>query len=403
MGSADSTPAPAIEDLPAPAPHTVLGGRVSALWLIVLSHFLCALGFSVFSLFPKYLMTARGLSQAETGTSTMGFPLGALLFSPLVAFAMARYAKASIVRACALCVALLIASFAFAPDVRVIPLLSLLIGGACMGVFNGGAGLTAEVAQEHQMARALGLHGAAGMLGYALGPLVIEQLAASSGWSAAFTLASCSVASAVLWPLPQSPARGARAEVSLAFLRPLWVLLGVTLFAGIMHNALWTAHQPLVLARGGQQMRGYFLGMCLGALAMRVLFGGLPDRLGRGRSSLYSLTLYVGAALGMTWVTPATLPAFGLLHGVAHGVFYPAMAALAASRVEARARGEALIAIYAAFNVGATLASVGFARFGQRFGPAAVFPCAAVIGLIGWSILALHLRPAQPGQAARSG
>jgi MFS family permease len=150
-------------------------------------------------------------------------------------------------------------------------------------------------------------------------------------------------------------------------------------------------------------MRGYFLGMCLVALAMRVLFGGLPDRLGRGKSSLYSLTLYVAAALGMTWVTPAALPGFGLLHGVAHGVFYPAMAALAASRVAPRARGEALLAIYAAFNVGATLASVGFARFGQRFGPAAVFPCAAAIGLIGWSILALHLRPAPPGQDSQSG
>src|SRR5262245_20596146 len=181
MGPADSTPAPAIQELPAPTPHTVFGGRVSALWLIVLSHFLCAFGFSVFSLFPKYLMTARGLTQAQTGTSTMGFPLGALVFSPLLAFAMGRYAKASIVRGCALCVVLLMACFAFAPDVRVIPLLTFLIGGACMGVFNGGAGLTAEVAEERQMARALGLHGAAGMLGYALGPLAIEELAATSG------------------------------------------------------------------------------------------------------------------------------------------------------------------------------------------------------------------------------
>jgi MFS family permease len=403
MGSADSTPAPAIEELPAPAVHGALSGRISAFWLIVLSHFMCAFGFSVFSLFPKYLMTARGLTQAETGTSTMGFPLGALLFSPLLAFAMGRYTKANIVRACALCFALLTSCFVFAPDLRVIPLLSFLIGGACMGVFNGGAGLIAEVAPEHRMARALGLHGAAGMLGHALGPLAMEQLAAYSGWGAAFTLACASTLGAALLPLPASRPRTGRLELSLAFLRPLQALLVVTLFAGLMHNALWTAHQPLVLARGGHEMRGYFMGMCLGALTMRVLFGGLPDRLGRGRSSLYSLTLYVAAALGMTWVTPSTLPAFGLLHGLAHGVFYPSIAALSTSRVAAGARGEALIAVYAAFNVGATLASVGFARVGEHFGPAAVFPCAAAIGGIGWLTLLLHLRPARSRQGSSSG
>jgi MFS family permease len=398
MGSADSTPAPAVEKLSVRPEHGVrpehdaLRPRASGFGLIVASHFMCAFGFSVFSLFPKYLMTARGLSQAETGTSTMGFPLGALLFSPLVALAMARYAKADIVRACALCFALLTTLFVFTPDLRLIPLLSFLIGGACMGVFNGGAGLTTEVAPEHRMARALGLHGAAGMLGYALGPLVHEQLAARSGWSAAFALSCCSALAGAFLPLPTRQPRAGRFAISLAFLRPLGVLLLVSLFAGIMHNALWTSHQPLVLARGGHEMRGYFLGMSLGALAMRVLFGGLPDWLGRGKSALYSLTLYVAAALGMTWVTPSTLPAFGLLHGIAHGVFYPSIAALSTSRVAPHAGGEALIAVYAAFNVGATLASFGFARFGERFGPASVFPCAAVIGCIGWSVLVVHLR-----------
>jgi MFS family permease len=278
------------------------------------------------------------------------------------------------------------------PDVRLIPLLSFLIGGACMGVFNGGAGLIAEVAPEHRMARSLGLHGASGMLGHALGPLVMEQLAAERGWGSAFALACASTSMAALLPLPMQRPRVGRFAVSLGFLQPLGALLPVTLFAGVMHNALWVAHQPLVLARGGHDMRSYFLGMCLGALTMRVLFGDLPDRLGRGKSSLYALILYVAAALGMTWVTPATLAVFGLLHGVAHGVFYPAMAALSTSRVAAPSRGAALIAVYAAFNVGTSMASYGFARFGERFGPAAVFPCAAAVGVLGCVTLALHLR-----------
>jgi MFS family permease len=157
---------------------------------IVASHFMCAFGFSVFSLFPKYLMTARGLSQAETGTSTMGFPLGALLFSPVLALVMSRFEKARIVRFCAISYAVLTSLFMFAPEPAYVPLLSFLIGGMCMGVFNGGAGLVAEVAPEHAMARALGFHGAAGMLGHALGPLAMELLAARVGWHASFALSA---------------------------------------------------------------------------------------------------------------------------------------------------------------------------------------------------------------------
>jgi predicted MFS family arabinose efflux permease len=361
----------------------------------VLSHFMCAFGFSVFSLFPKYLMTARALSQADTGLATMGFPLGALLFSPLVAFAMGRFAKADIVRVCALMYCALTSSFALTPDPAIIPLLTFLIGGACMGVFNGGAGLVADVAPDHAMARALGLHGAAGMLGHALGPLAMEPMAAQFGWSASFCLAAGSALCASLLPLAQNRPRAGGFSLSLGFLRPLSALLVVTLFAGLMHNALWTAHQPLVLARGGHEMRGYFLGMSGGALIMRVMFGGLPDRLGRARAALYALALYVVAAAGMTWVTPGTLPWFGLVHGVAHGVFYPAMAALATGRVALGLRGESLIAIYAAFNVGATCGSVGFARFGQAFGPASVFPLAAALGSIGLFTLYAYVRRAE--------
>jgi MFS family permease len=241
------------------------------------------------------------------------------------------------------------------------------------------------------MARALGLHGAAGMLGHALGPLVMEPTAARFGWSTSFGLAAGSAFLASLLPLARNEPRGGGFQLSLGFLRPLSALLVVALFTGLMHNALWTAHQPLVLARGGHEMRGYFLGMSGGALIMRVLFGGLPDRIGRARAALYALVLYVLAAAGMTFVTPSLLAGFGLAHGIAHGVFYPAMAALATATVAMNLRGEALIAVYAAFNVGATLGSVGFARFGQAFGPAAVFPLAAALGLVGlftlWGIV----------------
>lgn len=375
-------------DSPASAPNARAGFA-----LIVLSHFLCALGFSVFSLFPKYLMVERGMSQAEAGTVTMGLPLGALLFSPLAVHAMRRFPKSTIVRVCALAFAVLSVVLACAPDVRTLPLLATLVGGACMGVFNGGAGLTAEVASEHAMARALGLHGAAGMLSHALGPVLLEPLASRAGFATAFLVAAAAPLLAASLPLATVRPRSTTTMPAASLVRPLAALMVVSTLVGIMHNALWTQHQPLVLARGGQAMRGYFVGMSFGALIMRVAFGGLPDRVGHLKAARYAALVYVVAAFGMTFLTPETLPVFGLLHGVAHGVFYPAMAALATARVSAQARGEALTAIYAAFNVGASLASFGLSRFGEAEGPAAVFPLAAAFGACGLALLCVRTQP----------
>jgi len=120
---------------------------------------------------------------------------------------------------------------------------------------------------------------------------------------------------------------------------------------------------------------------------MRVAFGGLPDRLGVSRSTRASLCVYIVATFAMTAVTPAMLGALGLLHGLAHGVYYPAMAARCTRRVGEHARGHALTAAYAAFNIGATAGSFGFARLGEALGPASVFPVAGAIGLVALPIL----------------
>lgn len=364
-------------------------------WLLApvfAAHFLCALGFSALALMPKYLITERGLSQAETGPVTMAGPLGVLVFSPLVSYAMRRLTLARIVRVSAWLSALLALAFTQHPPLAALPVLALLAGAATMGVYNAGSALVAEVSPVRGMARALGFYGAAGMAGYAIGPAVIEPLAARAGWAWAFAFAALAAVLGGMLPLPrtrpseETDTPGARAARQLGGLGGLVL---VCVLCGLMHNALWVAHQPLVLARGGHAVQGYFLGMSGGALAMRLGFSSLPDRVGPDRSALAALVGYVLVTLAMTWVTPTTLPLLGLAHGLAHGVFYPSMAAVLVRRVRHSARGHALTLQYAAFNLGATAASLSFARLGHALGPASVFPCAALLGVVGVALLSL--------------
>jgi MFS family permease len=367
---------------------------------LLASHFTVALGFSVFSLLPKYLLTTRGLTQAELGPATMAIPLGSLLFAPITAWALGRASKAQLVRWGALGFALVSAGFAAGPSTALVPLLAALVGGSVMVVFSSGSGLMAEVAPQAAMARALGLHGAAGMVGHAIGPLALERIAHVFGFEAAFACAGVAACLSALIPLPAGPPRASAALApSAAIARAVGPLLVISSLAGVMHNALWVSHQPLVLARGGTDMGSYYLGMSAGGILMRVAFGGLPDRLGVRRSVRASLALYTLATLGMAWVTPTSLGAFGLLHGIAHGVFYPATGAMCTARLAMTERGRGLMLLYAAFNIGASLGSISFAHVGAAFGPASVFPVAATCGLLALGVLShrgLRAAPASP-------
>lgn len=351
---------------------------------VLASHFAAALGFSVLSILPKYLLTARDLGQGDTGPITMAVPLGSLAAAPLVAWALARFPKAWVVRAGACVFAAACAALAQSPPLDALPLLGACTGASVMAVFAAGSALMADVAEPGHMARALGLHGAAGMLGHALGPQLLEPLATRAGWPWAFTAAGLAALGTALIPLPASaPVAGHGARQALGGpLRLLAVPLAMSGIVGLMHNALWVSHQPLVLARGGHEVASYFFGMSSGGLIMRVGFGGLPDRMGLARSTRASLVAYLVATLAMTWVTPAWLGVLGLAHGLAHGVFYPSIAARCTARVPSAARGPALTALYACFNVGATLGSLGFARVGEALGPASVFPVAFALGLL---------------------
>jgi MFS family permease len=346
------------------------------------SHFAAALGFSAFSLLPKYLLTARGLRQGDTGPIAMAVPLGSLAAAPLVAWALGRWPKTVVARAGALTFAGVAAALAQRPPIAALPVLSALGGAAVMAVFAAGSALMADVAEPGRMARALGLHGAAGMLGHAIGPQLLEPLADRAGWPSAFAAAASAALVGALVPLPTStPAVLGDTPRGRAVLKPLALLLTVSGIVGLMHNALWVSHQPLVLARGGRDVASYFFGMSAGGLIMRIGFGSLPDRIGVERSTRLSLLGYLAATLAMTWVTPSLLGVLGLMHGLAHGVFYPSIAARCTAAVPSHTRGAALTALYACFNVGATLGSFGFARVGEAWGPASVFPLAFVLGL----------------------
>ncbi len=145
-------------------------------------------------------------------------------------------------------------------------------------------------------------------------------------------------------------------------------------FMGVLH-AIWMPGVAMALASSGVGMITAFLalryhgagwpnaglalaGFGAGYIVMRVLFGGLPDRLGGYRVALLSLAGEAASQL-ILWLAPSPWVAFAgaCLTGLSYSLIFPALGVEAMKRVRGENRGEVLGAYLASFDLG--LAAAG--------------------------------------------
>jgi MFS family permease len=120
---------------------------------------------------------------------------------------------------------------------------------------------------------------------------------------------------------------------------------------------LVTFTQPYALSLGAVHVATLFVGYTLTALFVRLGLGGLVDRWGRRRTALVALALYAATVLAASALRPELLLVLGLGFGIAHGLAWPALSALA---VESAARGRvgSALAGTQAYFAGGTLLAV---------------------------------------------
>lgn len=366
-------------------------GWKSRLAYVVLQQLFAGAGFAVFSLMPKFLVRALHATDAEVGLISAGMPGGALLFSPLLAYVLDRYPRVRILRTgLALFVVVSIAIVPLARERALLLPLALVLGGSMVMVFNTAGAIAAEIVPREHIARAVGLHGASNMLGYALAPAVAEIVAERYGWTPTFTMACVMGLAAMLVTfLIDEPARVTAEPIEGApsvgmLIAPFAV---ASMACGIAHFALYVFHQPHIFAQGGTEVRGYFIGFTVGALVMRLVFGGISDQYGHARVATISLFAYALVAFGAAFMTPRTLEIFGFAQGLVHGVFYPAVVALGVERAGHAAKGRAITWLYGTFNLGSMLAGLVGGAIAEAYDTRVAF---YVTGLVtGFGVLAL--------------
>jgi MFS family permease len=173
----------------------------------------------------------------------------------------------------------------------------------------------------------------------------------------------------------------------------VWYAAGIT---GAAFGTLITFAQGFALELGAARVASYFVGYTLGALIVRVGFGGSVDRMGRRRVAQFSLATYGIVLLLTADLRPSLLGLFGFGFGIAHGFTYPALAALVAEGSSPARRGCAIAAFNAAFNAGAGIAMLGCGWLARVEGYRFVFALVGVITLVSVTALAAPARRVVP-------
>ena len=123
-------------------------------------------------------------------------------------------------------------------------------------------------------------------------------------------------------------------------------------------NSIYTFLAPFAHAHGRGNVGSFFLSYALTAVAVRVLTGRLPDRLGLRRVLIPSLFLYAAGTLVLPHVEhPLALVLVGMMCGTGHGYAFPILNVLTVQQVTAAQRGRAVSWFTAMFDLGNTLAN----------------------------------------------
>jgi MFS family permease len=181
--------------------------------------------------------------------------------------------------------------------------------------------------------------------------------------------------------LTPSASVGTKAALRQRELGPLW-LLG-TVFS-IVLTAFFVFIKRFVDETGIGSVGGFFGAYTGAALALRIFFGWLPDRVGPKRvlaPALAALTL--GFAAMAFAKTQTSLLLAGVLCGIGHGFTFPILFGLVVSRTPEENRGSTLALFTALFDLGVLIGGPSFGLVIERFGFATMYAVGGIALALG--------------------
>jgi MFS family permease len=252
--------------------------------------------------------------------------------------------------------------------------------------------MAADLVPASRRTEGLALYSASGMLPISLGGLLGDAILAHGPYAALFVASALAAAASLLLSLPlrdaprppasaTAPRRGFASALAQGDLAPLW-FLGIVF--GVVLAGVFTFVKRFVMEAQVASVGTFFTAYTGAAIAVRLVGGSLPDRIGARRVLLPALaTLVAGLACLAAAEGAVEVLAAGVLCGAGHGFTFPILSSLAVTRARESERGAAIAILTALPDVGALVGAPGLGWIIEAAGFGAMFATAAAVLAVG--------------------
>ena len=334
--------------------------------LLLLATGTFGIAFSTYFLMPKYLAVELAADAATIGAVSAITLLASVVAMPFIGVQVDRRGRKGFGVLGASTFGLACSGFIWIDSVdALLWMVRIVQGGAFTLFYVSISTLATDITPPARRGQAIGLFGAVMISTNAIGPALSEWAAAAFSWRVVFAgtvIAAFSSAALTLCITEKPHHVGEHPTTNMleVLRRPgLLPVLVVAALAGWTMGAVYTFYQPWALTRGFEQVSSFLIAFALFAMFVRIGLGSLADRLGRLRVATVSLFLYVGAPLSLIYLDRFGLFFAGAILGLAHGLFFPALNAVALDRTLDNERGKGMAAYHGAFTSGCAAGSYG--------------------------------------------
>jgi len=372
--------------------------------VLMIAHFLQALGYASMLLLPIYLQYLQA-SRTQIGVVMAIAAVSGLAARPVIGWALDRLGRRPTLIA-GTCFLVLSMEMLLLVD-RIGPLLyatRIIFGIGIAALFSGYFAAAADIVPQARRTEGLALFGISGLLPMLVNPFTdqIGIAAPDLRWFLPIVGGVIFLSIVPLLILPESAGkRGEKLDLGelLRALRnrPLWpAWFATAVFSGLV-AVFMTFATVAADRRGVARPATLWLSYAGGAIFVRALGARLPERIGPANLVAPALGSYVVAL--MLTASATSLTAFlvaALLAGLGHGYCFPVLSGQVVTRTPERFRGSAMALFTAIWGLTDLIASPLFGALADRWGDGGMFLFAAVTGIVSlamWVLLEHKLAP----------
>jgi MFS family permease len=372
---------------PAPVRPRILTTPFILAWLVNLLH---GLSFFMFIHLPRFL-AELGADEVVIGLIVAASALASIAIRPAVGTALDRRGRRPAILVGGMLNAISVPLYFTVGSVGPwLVAVRILHGLSAALLFTSISTYGADQVPEERRTRGVTLFAASSMLPAAIGGWVGDLVLAAGGFHGVLFAALGFATTALLLSIPLPEQRPVRADLAPArprgafrraltqrSLLPLWHL---TLWVGIALTGYSTFMRTYVDDTGIGSVGLFFLTYACTAVALRLFFSWVPDRVGRPWVLYPSLGAIAAGYLTLAFgSSTASIALAGVLCGGGLGYVYPLIFAGVVDRSSAEERGSAMAAFSLFFDAGALVGSPLLGWVILHFGYAAMFATAGVV------------------------